>query len=372
MGGTDGTDINEAYKMLEAFNESRLGTASARIADVARDHTYTIIADPDHRNAAPYELVANPQTMSALANAGVKHIGVEKFFSENPTFEAYARGELSDRTMEYAMTDMGPPSLLEVYGGQKNPDGEMAYFDLVKNARAYGIAVHAVDGAEGSAASLGIEKDDLDAALTDMGNMKLAGLRAIESHPEFFDLSRREQGDFMTKALYEAGYDDDQVVSGLTYMGFRKGEVVAGLDMDQAVARLAEDPMLAQRIADVSGGEKTVVIYGQGHFLRHYGDVDANLPGSAVIDVYADKDSINPLAAPVKDDLGQRMGQPFTDVGDYDLDLGKGIWTNNATGTAARVAMPELPSIPGGTAPPQRPLDIQERAAEPVVPELAR
>lgn len=333
-------------RLDQTFDQSRLSTASTRIAEVARVNDCTILSDPNHARLTPYEVLADNQTMSALANAGVKHIGVESLTSENAAYQAYYRGELSERTMQYGMTTMGPPSLYELYRGQRDAPEDQVHYELIKNARANGILVHGLNGAEGA----DLPREEREQILDELGQMKLAGLHAIEANPEFFNMSRREQGDFMTKSLYDAGYNNTEVRDGLIYMGYRREESLSKIEnLEQAITRLNQDPDVVDRLREFTKGEKTVAVYGAAHTLRTFGDIDDGLQCS-VINISQDPAGDMALMKPDIDQLTSDMGVSFTDMPDYELNPHQGLWTDNQTGQVSRIAIPSsvtrLPPVP--------------------------
>jgi hypothetical protein len=336
--------------LKKSFDDSRLATAASRIGHVVQQNNYTVITDVNHKKIAPYELAANKQTMAAIAGSGAKHIMIETLTSENPMYEAYMRGEISDRTLEYGMTIMGPSSLVEVYTGKKNPPEEKAYVDLVKNAKEAGIKIHGINGSEGAQ---GESRSSLDKRLESLGAMKLIALKNIESNPAFFDMDRTEQGEFIARAVYEKIDDPDRVADGLNYMVYGYGKNAEQINsLSVGAARLQDDPDVAERIGSFANGEKTVIIYGETHFLRFSGDIDANLAGCSVIDVHTDTGSYNSIEKPRINALSAYMGIPFNDAGDYTLDLQKGLWTDNTTGESAKVSVPEMTSVPPATSTP--------------------
>lgn len=328
------------------FDACRLTTAAARIADVAKDNTYTIIGDPDHTVAAPYEVIANKETMHALSSAGVKHIATEAFLTaDQKILDSYNSGELSDRTMDYVVKRMGAPSLAQDGLGLDDSFQKRANFDLVRNAKAEGIKVHGVNGSEGI-----VPPETSDEVNGFIGDMKYTMAMAIEQNPQFFEMTRRQQGEFMTKTLYDNGYNDEEVVSGLEVTGFRKQQFLDVNNEDAMreilVKRLEEDPYLTKRIQDVTGGEKTLVIYGQLHTQRPSGDVDAALPDSAVIGIYRNQAEYTQKMTPQLQEFTKLTGMDMSDNPDFQLDVETGRWTNDATGEVTTVTMPSLPSVP--------------------------
>lgn len=355
--------------LSETFDKSRLTTTASRIADVAKDHTYTIIGDIDHTKAAPYELIAKPETMHALASAGVKHIATEMFMpADQKVLDAYADGKISDKTMRYVIQKMGSPSLARTGLDLDDTYQNNAYFSMIYNAKKAGIEVHGVNGSEGV-----VPPEQIGPLNELLGDMKFTMAMAIEKNPKFFEMKRLDQGNFMTKQLYDSGFNDAQVRLGLEITGFREQSFVDLNDesgmRELIINRLMADPDVAQRIKDVTGGEKSVVIYGQVHMLRPTGDIDASLPNSAVIDVFTDQKEYNRTHLPLQQKAAQELGMDFSDRADYQLDIKTGKWTNTATNEVANVAIPNLPSVgiigqgePGltTTMPPPRPYDLPD------------
>ena len=332
--------------LAETFDKSRLTTAAARIADVAKDHTYTIIGDPDHTQAATYEIIANPETMHALASVGVQHIATEMFvLGDQQVLDAYHQGVLSDRTMEYVVQKMSPPSLTQDGLGLDDTHQRNAYYDIVRNAKAEGIQVHGINGSEGV-----LPPELIEPTNQMIGEMKYTMALAIENNPDFFDMDRRAQGDFMTKQLYDNGFNDDQVILGLEMTGFRRQSFLDLADEDRLkeilIERLNGDPLVTDRIQNVTGGENTVVIYGQLHMMRPTGDIDGTLPDSAVIDIYRNQTETEGRLNPSLAKAAQEMGMDFSDRGDFQLDVETGKWTTTETGVTAIVEIPDLPSAP--------------------------
>lgn len=355
--------------LAETFDQSRLTTSASRIADVAEKHTYTIIGDSNHADAAPHEIIANPETMHALSSAGVKHIAMEMFLvADQPVLDAYADGALSDRTMKYVVDKMSPPSLTQDGLGLDDTFQRNAYYDIVHNAKAEGIRVHGVNGSEG------VLPDDQIVPVNELaGEMKLAMAMAIENNPGFFDMKRIDQGNFMTKQLYENGYNDEEVIMGLTMTGFRKQSFI-DLDDDAGmreiiIDRLSADPDLARRIQDVTGGEKSLVIYGQLHLAQPTGDVDGTLPDNAVINVYLDQAEFAAKTEPKIAEAAQEYGLDFSDTPDFKLDIATGQWTVMETGEVIPIVLPNLPSVPETAVPEELPT-LQRQAPAMTVPEI--
>ncbi len=356
-------------ELVETFDRSRLTTAASRIGDVASNHTYTIIGDVNHADAAPHEVIANPETMHALSSAGVKHIAMEMFLvADQPVLDAYEDGTISDRTMEYVVDKMSAPSLTQDGMGLDDTHQRNAYFDIARNAKAEGIRVHGVNGSEGA-----LPPDQIGPVNDLIGGMKLTMALAIENNPDFFDMKRIDQGNFMTKTLYENGYNDEEVIAGLTMTGFRKQSFV-DLDDEQGlreilIDRLAGDPDLAKRIQDVTGGEKSVVIYGQMHMARPAGDIDGTLPDSANIAIYPDQAEFTAKVEPAMALAAKEFGMDFSDAPDFKLDVKTGQWTTMETGDVAKVVIPPLPSMPDMAAQEEVP-SLQRKTPELSLPEI--
>jgi len=343
-----------------AFTGSAFPALADQIGNVAANNTYTYLADPDHRDAALLEVTGHDDTMRALARSGVKHIALEYLGpGDQGVLDAYARGDVSERSMKYFIDEMVPQGVDTYMQSDESFHGP-ALYNLIRNARENGIKVHGVNGQEGAE-----DPEFMKQIFKDREKASLALVKEMDKNPAFFSMSNDEKYDHVRKTLAEAGLNASQVDQQMLVMGWdtfydEKGEPDYTISEEFLLRRMLEDRKLSERIEDVTNGEKTVVLYGERHMNRAKKDLDAYLPGP-VVTVYADKEAHREFIKEADNYAGARGFSP-TDISEYSVDIKSGTWRDGVKKQMMPVDVPPLNSIPHTFE--ERPVPIPEPRPE--------
>ncbi len=337
----DGDLYQNAPNLGYAYMKSAFPTAATQFGNVVVNNNVTILADTDHREAATLEFAADDQTMTEMARAGTKYILLESFGpGDNAMFDKYFDGEISDRAMKHIITELSPQGV-ELLMNADESHQVNALYDLVKNAREQGIRVQGINGMEGAEGPL------VDKLIAEREVATLAVAKAIDEYPGYFDLPEEEKNDFLWSTLEEAGLDETQSYYQMMMLGREKlpEGSMAVFDLDHLVRRLEADHKVADRVQEITGGEKSVIIYGEHHTGRVGGDLD-DLLGAATVGIYADRERYNREVKPGADRALDEAGMVMGDKLDYTLDFKSRVWRDERNNINLPVEIPGVPSLP--------------------------
>lgn len=341
------------------FNSVRMdNTVQARMTEVVRQYQFTFLGDTNHGFNEIHELISSRGFMKALADGGAKHLFPEFFDGTmQEIYAAYKGGKIDDAGMEALAHVLGGTNSEEDHGA----DGarwRQSLANFMRHAKELGFEVTAVDHYAGIfapeqadrlhalAALAGRDIVDYMNTLPEFRNPaasrddKIAAYRDAmteEKVPERL----RETGKTLRDAYAEQTLRTQERVDAYVNDGYDRKDAKDKVISEITRERLEHDYNIALRMAAKAGDEKAVVIYGVRHMRSLFGDLDANLPRAAVVEIYADEKA--QLAA--RPHPASKLSGILTyERPEYTFDIASGNWSDGKT--SVRLALPE------GVAPP--------------------
>lgn len=258
----------------------------ATLAEAGLAHNqYLLYGDTNHSKHAIRAFLSREDTVSTLAENGVKHIFLELPARLNALKNRYITGEITREEL-VATTDSVFSPIVE--GVDSHAMIEEAV-NLIDRAQPHGIAVHFIDQGFGS---------DLS-DITDL--LKEPGLEDLQEKIQTVSKQATPGKDnaLFRKALSEAISPDE------------KQRLCAAF-----FSRRFNDTRTANAITQIAGPDKSLVVYGAGHMRQHSKTgmdeiLDAR-GGATVMEVFSDRAELARREKWIKEDI-KCTGNPAQD-----------------------------------------------------------
>ncbi len=368
MGEVFNHDNSNAQAPVADTEDAR-ATLGEKIEQIAKDNHAIVFAE-NHLDKDNMNLITSPEVFDALAAGGVKHIMREGLGdTRSVVINAYIDDQITRDQFEDFIIDsvkMGTTGVGGIVFASEQ-ELEQEILKLADQAKAADMHVHSLNRGEGlyspEAMRLDHERDmEIGQRIVDAiqqtgsGHISEADLQAINdavnSQEKYTGLDERIEAevkqsnqDYADQAAKMYEENTFSVRDKAEEINAYPDVAIQNLKLQLWIQeRVRQDELVAQNVEELSGGEKTALLYGAGHTVHKDGDLDAYLNekgGAAVIALYNDKDStfygmpkysdpetaFLPLQEPtVIDDILGVFGYSSFEDPDYELDYGKGTW----------------------------------------------
>lgn len=360
-----------------------------KIAEVARNNHSVVFAE-SHVDSHNQLLIASPQIMAALQQGGIKHFMKEGLGdTTSVVMNAYIDDKITHEQMTSYIEDNIKIGITGAFGivFANEKDTEQHQIRLAESAKTHGMHVHSLNRGEGlfSEETMILDHErDMEIGIriveqmqatgsADMSEINVEQIRQdVNALPEYVGLDERIEEDvnasnqeYKARAtkMYDENIDSTQDIA--QEKGMSREQAIGNTQIHLWVKeRVSQDYLVAKNIEELSGGEKTAVLYGAGHTYHKTGDLDHYLNekgGAAVIALHNDKsstfltlpkypgpDEIDTFPVHDTSIIEDIFGiSPFEDA-DYEFDYKLGTWKEKGQEPEEVRDIPKL-DYPDGT-----------------------
>lgn len=300
------------YNITASFDENRMPSLSDRLTDVVSRQQFTCIADTGHDRLEIHQAISSSEFMRGLAQGGVKHMGIEYFDAlAEQIFRAYRDNKITDQDLQIIGQEIFLTSAEIDYNADPQ-QSRQTMIDYMVNAKKYGIELHQINNYEG------IYTEEEQIKMADI-NAKYGQhfISVIENDKGFRDASPENKFSYLIQkvndlfgeegaqsiaaeysALVQARQNRiSEAIKSYVLEGLTLPEAQKKFEQDLLRTRFDQDYKVADRMRDIAGDEKAVIVYGRHHFDRRFFDLDSRL-NAATIAIYADRKEQDMLRPP--------------------------------------------------------------------------
>lgn len=277
----------------------QISSVAEHLIRKSQDAQFICITEADHNIVESFEFLSKPETLKALSDGGVKNIFLERSTKLQEYVDLFADGAMSENTFKGMMETYGFPSSLDTEQAILRHYEALA--KIITNAKAVGIKTHFIDAHPEN------DRSDAPAIVNELNRTVIK---------ETYNALSNDNSFLKHENMYERIAFLDSVKTELsqnflyTLSDTQQAEISAYLEnhtssetelytnpLTLIKKRLNGDTDLGNRIKITAQGEKSLVLYGMGHFIRKENDIDATLGNSFLIKLFKNADQHDEVMA---------------------------------------------------------------------------